>query len=78
MLKVSDQVVVRRQISTGTLVRIGSVLRLDPEQGMATVHFPVDHTQAQLRIEDLVPTSEEFPGRTRVQHNPLKRGVGVR
>lgn len=72
-MKVNDQVMVRRQINSGTLVRIGSVLRMDVDAGTATVHFPIDHSSAVFKVEDLQPTSSRFSGRARVQLNPVSR-----
>ena len=57
----------------GSLIRIGSILRIDPEAGMARVHFPVDHTMADLAVENLEPVSSRFSGRTRVNVDPVRR-----
>lgn len=75
MIRVNEQVSVRRKIRTGTLVRIGSVLSIDAEAGTAIVHFPVDQTSATFPVEQLEPTSSRFGGRARVQISPLNRTI---
>ena len=73
-MKVNDQVMVRKDMRNGArLVRIGSIVRLDTEAGVAEVHFPNDYTKAVLPIEKLELTSNRFSGRSRVQVDPAKR-----
>jgi len=75
MIRVNEQVSVRRQMRNGTLIRIGSVLSINAEAGTAVVHFPVDQTSASFPVEQLEPTSRRFGGRARVQAVPFKRGI---
>lgn len=70
---VNDQVLVRKPIRTGTLVRMGSILKLHPGEDKALVHFPIDHTQAVIPLTNLEKTSTRFNGISRVQASPVQR-----
>jgi hypothetical protein len=74
---VNDQVIVKRVMRNGTLIRIGSIIRLSASSETALVHFPVDHCQASVPFSQMEKTSERFSGRARVQVNPVYRGIGV-
>lgn len=73
--KVNDQVLVRRKMKNGTLIRIGSIIRVSAGKDEALVHFPVDHCQAVVPILQLEHTKRAFSGRARVQVNPAQRGI---
>lgn len=75
MIRVNEQVSVRRPMRNGTLIRIGSVLSINAEAGTAVVHFPVDHTFGTFPVESLEPTSKRFGGMARVQPSPMRRGI---
>lgn len=75
MIRVNEQVSVRRQMRNGTLIRIGSVLSINAEAGTAIVHFPVDQTSATFPVEQLESTSKRFGGRARVQVQSARRGI---
>jgi len=61
----NDQVIVRRRIRSGNLIRMGSIIKVDGDK--ARVHFPIDHTQAVVPLEQLEKTSDKFTGYARVQ-----------
>jgi hypothetical protein len=70
-IKKDDQVIVRKKMRNGNLVRIGSVLAIDGEK--ARVHFPIDHTQVVVPVNTLEKTSTKFSGYSRVQPSPVRR-----
>lgn len=72
-VKVNDQVIARRKIRSGNLVRMGSVLRVDGDK--ALVQFPIDHCSAVLPISQLEKTSDRFSGYSSVQISAMRRGV---
>jgi len=72
-----DQVVVRRTMANGVLIRIGSILRINANAESALVHFPVDHCQAVVPFTMMEKTQSAFSGRARVQVNPAYRGIGM-
>lgn len=72
-LKKDDQVLVRKKIRSGNLVRIGSVLSIDGDK--ARVHFPIDHTQIVIPVSQLEKTSTKFSGYSRVQPSAVRRSV---
>ncbi len=71
--QVNDQVIARKQIRTGTLVRMGSIVKMDGDK--ALVNFPQDYTQAVIPIEQLEKTSDRFGGYTRVQVSAIRRSM---
>lgn len=71
-IKENDQVISRKRLATGNLIRYGSVVRMLAD-GKALVHFPNDNTQATLPVAQLEKTSNRHTGRVRVQVNPLMR-----
>lgn len=73
MIASGEQVMVRRQMQNGTLVRIGNVISVNEADGTARVSFPVDKTYATLPIDKLEPTSKRFNGMARVEVNPVRR-----
>ena len=72
-IKKNDQVMVRKKIRSGTLVRIGSVLSVDGDK--ARVHFPIDQTQVVVPIAQLEKTSTRFSGYSRVQPSAAQRSI---
>jgi hypothetical protein len=72
-LQVNDQVLVRKRIRTGNLIRMGSVLKIDGDK--ALVQFPIDHTQTVLPISSLEKTSDRFGGYARVQVSAMRRSM---
>jgi len=73
--KVNDQVVAKRKIRSGNLVRIGSIVKLDGEK--ARVHFPVDNTQVVIPVNQLEKTSTKFGTYTRVQPSAMRRSFST-
>jgi hypothetical protein len=74
--KINDQVVVKREMRNGTLIRIGSIVRINAGAENALVHFPIDHAQATVPFSQMERTQSAFSGRARVQVNPAYRGIG--
>jgi hypothetical protein len=70
-IKVNDQVLVRKKIRTGTLIRFGSVVKTDENQSL--VHFPIDHSQAVVPTNQLEKTSTKYATYARVQPSPVRR-----
>ena len=66
----NDQVEYLRPIRTGTLVEIGSVVKIDGDR--ALVHFPQLTKNAMIPISQLRATSHRF-GNIRVQPSPARR-----
>lgn len=73
-IKKDDQVLVRRKMRNGNLVRFGSVVSIDGsgEDAKARVNFPIDHTSVVLPVSQLEKTSTKF-GYTRVQPSAIRR-----
>jgi hypothetical protein len=69
-IKKNDQVIVKRKMRNGNLVRFGSVLSIDGEK--ARVHMPIEHTQIVVPISQLEKTSTRF-GYNRVQPSAIRR-----
>jgi len=72
-IKKNDQVIVKKKIRGGNLVRIGSVLSVDGDK--ARVHFPIDHTQVVIPVGQLEKTGTRFSGYSRVQPSAAQRGI---
>lgn len=75
-IKKDDQVMVRRRIRSGNLIRFGSVLSVEGsgDEAMARVHFPIDHTQAVIPTRQLEKTSTKFGSNyVRVQPSAVRR-----
>ena len=74
-IKQNDQVLVRKQLRNGNLVRIGSVLSIDGrgDAAKARVYFPIDHTQVVIPVKNLEKTSTKFGGYQRVQPSAIRR-----
>lgn len=72
-IKVNDQVLVRKPMKNGTLVRMGSVVRVDGDKSL--VHFPIDHSQAVVPNDKLEKTSMRFGQYARVQVSPIRRSM---
>lgn len=71
-IKKDDQVMVRRKMRNGNLVRFGSVLSVDAEK--ARVFFPIDHTQIVVPVSQLEKTSTKFGSNyARVQPSAVRR-----
>lgn len=76
-IKPNDQVVHRRVLQGGRgnkQIRIGTVVALG-QDGTAVVQFPADNTKVTLPVSSLEQVSARF-GRTRVQIDPVRRGIG--
>lgn len=73
-IKKDDQVMVKRKMRNGNLVRFGSVLSIDGSgaDAKARVHFPIDHTQVVVPVSQLEKTSTKF-GYNRVQPSAVRR-----
>lgn len=69
-IKKDDQVMVKRRMHNGNLIRFGSVLSIDGEK--ARVHFPIDHTSLVVPVDQLEKTSTRF-GYNRVQPSAIRR-----
>jgi hypothetical protein len=70
---VNDQVMVRRKMRNGNLVRIGSIVRLDGDK--ALVNFPLDYTQAVVPTNQLEKTSNRYGSYNRVQASAIRRAI---
>ncbi len=70
-IKKDDQVMVKRKMRNGNLVRFGSVLSVDAEK--ARVFFPIDHTQVVVPVSQLEKTSTRFGNYARVQPSAVRR-----
>lgn len=69
-IKKDDQVMVKRKMRNGNLVRFGSVVSIDGEK--ARVNFPIDHTSVVVPVSQLEKTSTKF-GYARVQPSAVRR-----
>jgi len=69
----NDQVIVKRKMRNGNLVRFGSIVRLDGDK--AAVFFPIDHTQAVIPVSQLEKTERRFGVYARVQPSPVMRSM---
>lgn len=74
-IKKDDQVMVKKKIRSGNLIRFGSVLSIDGSgaDAKARVHFPIDHTQAVIPVSQLEKTSTKFGNYARVQPSAVRR-----
>jgi len=74
-IKKDDQVLVRKRMRNGNLVRFGSVLSIDGsgEDARARVFFPVDHTQVVMPVSQLEKTCKKFGMYSRVQPSAMRR-----
>ena len=74
-IKKDDQVMVKKKIRSGNLIRFGSVLSVDGAgaDAKARVHFPVDHTQVVVPVSQLEKTSTKFGMYARVQPSATRR-----
>jgi hypothetical protein len=70
-ISVNDQVIVRKKVRNGNLIRFGSVVKKDGDK--ALIHFPTDHTQVVIPLDQLEKTSTKF-GYSRVQPSAVRRG----
>jgi hypothetical protein len=70
--KVNDQVMMRKKIRTGNLIRMGSIVRIDGDK--ASVNFPIDHATVVVPVAQLEKTSKRFGQYARVQTSPIRRG----
>jgi hypothetical protein len=70
---VNEQVIARRRMRNGVLIRMGSIVRLDGDK--AQVFFPIDHTNAVIPVAQLEKTSKRFGSPyARVSVSPIQRG----
>ena len=73
-IKVGSQVIVRKNMrDTGNLIRIGEVVSIHGSK--AEVFIPADRVRTQIPVDQLELTSNRFPGRARVNINPLHRRI---
>lgn len=70
---ISDQVMVRRKMRNGNLVRMGSIVRLDGDK--ALVNFPLDMISTVVPVDQLEKTSNRFGMYNRVQASAIRRGI---
>jgi len=71
-IKVGSQVVVRKFMGdVGNLIQIGEVISIQASK--ATVHISSDNVRREVPLNQLELSSKRFPGRSRVQINPLNR-----
>lgn len=71
-IKQNDQVIFKKPIRSGMLLRFGSVLSVDGD--MARVHFPIDHSSSVLPVNQLEKTSTKFGSNyVRVQPSAVRR-----
>lgn len=70
-IKKNDQVMIKKPMRNGQLVRFGEVLSVDGDR--ARVHFPIDHTQVVVPVSQLEKTSTTFTGYSRVQPSSVRR-----
>jgi hypothetical protein len=73
-IKKDDQVMVKKRMRNGNLIRFGSVLSIDGTgaDAKARVQFPIDHTQAVVPVSQLEKTSTRF-NYARVQPSAMRR-----
>lgn len=73
MFKKDDTVIARRQMRNGSLIRMGTILRLDGDQ--ALVNFPNDYVTTVIPTSQLeVATPSQAGGYKRA--NSVRRGKG--
>ena len=68
-----DQVMMRRKMRNGNLVRMGSIVRIDGDK--ALVNFPLDYTQTVVPVDQLEKTNNRYGSYSRVQASALRRGI---
>jgi hypothetical protein len=71
--QVQDQVMVRRKLRNGNLIRMGQIVSLDGDK--AQVYFPLDYTQASVPVSQLEKTSGRFGTYNRVQASAVRRAI---
>jgi hypothetical protein len=74
-IAVNDQVMARRKVRNGNLIRYGSVVKLDGDK--ALVHFPTEYVKAVIPISQLEKTSTKFGNYARVQPSAVRRGFST-
>jgi ribosomal protein S1 len=67
----NDQVMVKKRIRSGNLIRFGSIVKVDGDK--ALVNFPIDHTSLVIPVAQLQKTDKRFGTYKRVQPNPVLR-----
>ena len=72
-IHIGSQVLVRSVIPTGNLIRYGEVVAI--QGSSAQIFFPNDRVRKTLPLNQLELTSKRYIGMSRVQTNPLKRGL---
>lgn len=72
-IKANDQVMVRKKLRNGTLVKFGEVVKLDGDK--ASVHLPHDHKTIVVSVKELEKTSTRFGQHSRVQGSPIRRSM---
>jgi len=73
-IEVNTQVIHRRKITTGKLVRIGTVQSFADNGTKAMVSFPGSRTRELLPLASLEPVSARFH-KSRVDIDPIRRAV---
>lgn len=71
--EVNDQVLVRRKMRNGNLIRMGSIVRLDGDK--ALVNFPIDMTSTVLPVAQLERANNKYGSYIRVQASAVRRGI---
>jgi hypothetical protein len=74
-IKKDDQVMVRKKMRNGNLIRFGSVVAIDGSgaDAKARVNFPIDHTSVVVPVSELEKTSTRFGNYARVQPSAVRR-----
>lgn len=74
-IKVGEQVVHRHKQRDVVVVRTGTVVK-ELSGGRVQVQFPAPvSTRVDLPVSALEQVSKVYPGRTKVQSNPVHRGI---
>lgn len=70
-IQVNDQVLTKKKLRNGNLIRYGSVVKMDGDK--ALVHFPTEYVQAVIPLNQLEPTRTKYGSYARVQPSAVRR-----